>query len=137
MDWIIGKRVPSVTKHNRLHHPVFCLLFACSMPFGVLADGHGSHGTDLSNGEEIFETCAICHGANAGGGEDFEAPKLAGQYDWYLMTQLRNFREGARGTHDDDVNGQIMQPMAEDLTDEDIADVVAYIMTLDGSIPEE
>ena len=114
----------TVERTRRLHRSVLCVFFILSLPLGVLADGHGSHGSDLARGEEIFETCAICHGPNAGGGEDFEAPKLADQYDWYLVTQLRNFRECARGTHDDYVNGQIMQPMAEDLTDADIANVV-------------
>ncbi|MEM7364461.1 MAG: c-type cytochrome, partial [Pseudomonadota bacterium] len=114
---------------------IVCLMSASTLPLIVLADGHSK--AKLEQGEEVFETCAICHGVNAGGGEDFEAPKLAGQYDWYLTTQLKNFRDGARGTHEDDINGQIMQPMAEDLSDEEIDSVVAYIMTLDGTVPDD
>ena len=79
----------------------------------------------------------MCHGEQAQGGEDFEAPKLAGQHDWYLMLQLQNFRAGIRDTHEDDENGHVMRPMALVLTDENIDDVVTYIMTLDPNFEEE
>lgn len=122
---------------SRLYPFVGAAMISCVLPVAI-ADGHGHAGAGpLAKGAEVYETCAICHGPNAGGGEDFEAPKLAGQYDWYLKTQLRNFRAGIRGTHDDDDNGQIMRPMAEELSDEDIDNVVAYILTLDGTVPAD
>lgn len=86
---------------------------------------------DPDKGKQVFEVCVVCHGEQAEGNEDIGAPKLAGQHAWYLITQLENFRAGIRGTHEDDDNGQVMQPMAVPLSDEDIANVVAYIGTLD------
>lgn len=123
-------------------------LIALSMASSALANGDIENGTDgdiengadgdIENGAEVFEdVCAMCHGEQAQGGEDFEAPKLAGQHDWYLILQLENFRSGIRGSHEDDENGQLMRPMALALEEKDVADVVAYIMTLDQNFTEE
>jgi len=50
--------------------------------------------SNIDKGAEVFESvCTMCHGEQAQGGEDFEAPKLAGQHDWYLELQLNNFRQ--------------------------------------------
>jgi cytochrome c oxidase subunit 2 len=100
--------------------------------FSALADGN------IENGAEVFEgVCTMCCGEQAQGGEDFEAPKLAGQHDWYLIAQLENFRSGIRGTHVGDDNGHVMRPMALALKEGDVEDVVAYIMTLDPNFVEE
>ena len=97
----------------------------------VMAEDETSAEAALEHGEEVFDDCSICQGENAEGGEDYGAPKLAGHLDWYLIRQLKNFRAGIRGTHDDDEFGPVMQPMAAELEDQEIEDVVAYIMTLD------
>ena len=81
-------------------------------------------------GEVIFNHCMACHGEQGMGDEDNEAPRLAGQHSWYLVTQLENFRASRRGTHEDDENGQMMQAMAANLSDEDIENVAAYIAML-------
>jgi len=87
----------------------------------------------VERGAEVFDDCSICHGDYAEGGEDYGAPKLAGQLDWYLIRQLKNFRAEFRGIAEGDEFGPVMQPMATDLEDQDIDDVVAYIMTLDAN----
>jgi cytochrome c oxidase subunit 2 len=75
--------------------------------------------------------CAACHGASGEGNLAMNAPKLGGQGAWYLERQLRQFKQGARGTHDKDVYGKLMAPMAATLPDDAaIANVVAYIATL-------
>lgn len=90
----------------------------------VNADG------DVEKGEAVFQNCMACHGEQAMGDEDNEAPRLAGQHSWYLVTQLKNFRAGVRGAHEEDDNGQMMRAMAMTLSDEDIEHVVTYIGTL-------
>lgn len=108
------------------------------LPALVIMAGNTFADGDVEKGAEVFEgVCTMCHGEQAQGGEDFEAPKLAGQYDWYLISQLENFRSGIRGTHEDDDNGHVMRPMALALKDGDVEDVVAYIMTLDPNFVEE
>jgi cytochrome c oxidase subunit 2 len=86
---------------------------------------------DAAAGMGLYTVCAACHGAQAEGNPTLNAPKLAGQGDWYLRRQLLAFKNGLRGTHDKDVYGKVMAPMAATLTDEAaINNVVAYIKTL-------
>jgi len=51
--------------------------------------------------------------------------------DWYLVTQLSNFKQGIRGAHPKDMYGPQMASMAGFLADDQAAsDLVAYIDTL-------
>jgi len=82
-------------------------------------------------GKPLYAVCAACHGSQAEGNPALHAPKLSGQGDWYLKRQLKYFKNGARGTHDKDVFGKMMAPMAATLADDAAIDnVVAYIKTL-------
>ena len=86
---------------------------------------------DIEQGADLYANCAVCHGADGEGIWALNAPALAGQSDWYLVTQLRNFREEIRGAHPMDLYGDQMMMLADVLaTDEDINDVVAYLNTL-------
>lgn len=86
---------------------------------------------DAAAGKPLYAVCAACHGAQAEGNAALHAPKLSGQRDWYLKRQLKYFKQGARGTHDKDVFGKTMAPMAATLGDDAaINNVTAYIKTL-------
>lgn len=86
---------------------------------------------DAAAGKPLYAVCGACHGTQAEGNPTLNAPKLSGQGHWYLKRQLENFKRGARGTHDKDVFGKQMAPMAATLADEAAIDnVVAYIETL-------
>jgi len=86
---------------------------------------------DAVAGQQGFAVCAGCHGAQGEGNPQLNAPKLAGQGDWYLKRQLQYFKTGARGAHEKDTFGKMMAPMAATLADEAAIDnVVAYIKTL-------
>jgi cytochrome c553 len=86
---------------------------------------------NVERGRTTYQTCATCHGADASGNEAIGAPALAGQNDWYLVTQLQNFKSGARGAHPDDSYGAQMGPMARMLPNDDVInDVVSFINTL-------
>jgi len=88
---------------------------------------------DVTRGERIYGSCAACHGADGEGIWAVNAPALAGQNDWYLASQLRNFRDGIRGAHPGDLYGDQMMLMADILpSDDDVDDVVAYLNTLSG-----
>lgn len=87
------------------------------------------HG-DVDRGRRQFATCAACHGADARGNFATQAPRLQGASDWYLARQLRNFRNGVRGTHPQDVYGEQMALVAGMFTDDaDISAMVAYLNT--------
>ena len=86
---------------------------------------------DAAAGKPLYAVCSACHGVQAEGNPAMHAPKLSGQRDWYLQRQLKYFKNGARGTHDKDVFGRTMAPMAATLADDTaIANVSAYIRTL-------
>ena len=58
------------------------------------------------------------------------APRLKGMSDWYLVTQLKNFKQGIRGAHPKDLYGPQMAAMAAILADDKATDdLVAYIGT--------
>ena len=79
----------------------------------------------------LYANCGACHGAAAQGVQATNAPRLKGMSDWYMVTQLKNFRHGVRGAHMKDPYGPQMVSMAAILTDDKaIDDVVAYINTL-------
>jgi cytochrome c oxidase subunit 2 len=86
---------------------------------------------DAAAGKALYAVCAACHGATGEGNVALNAPRLSGQGAWYLERQLTLFKQGARGTHEKDVFGKMMAPMAATLADDTaIANVAAYIATL-------
>lgn len=86
---------------------------------------------DIDKGKAHYSTCAACHGVDGRGNEALGSPDLTIPNDWYLVTQLKNFRSGARGSHPSDIYGMQMRASARLLADDDaINDVVAYINTL-------
>ena len=91
----------------------------------------------MARGQELFETCAPCHGDAAQGNPDIEAPAIAGLPQWYLEAQLQSFQEGWRGKHAQDLAGLRMRPMAVTLNrDGDIASVAQYVASFPATYPE-
>lgn len=88
-------------------------------------------GGDAEKGAQYYLVCATCHGQNGEGNQAPNAPPLAGSSDWYLQTQLHNFKAGIRGADTRDATGMQMRGMAYTLPDDQaILDVLAYIQTL-------
>ncbi len=85
---------------------------------------------DARNGKKLYVTCSKCHGKQAKGKWAVNAPRIAGMSDWYMATQLKNFKQGIRGAHPQDVTGRQMESMVLSLNDEKIDDLIAYINTL-------
>jgi cytochrome c oxidase subunit 2 len=110
------------------------LLLSVSLGVAPLASAAG----DIERGKQLYAVCSACHGPNAEGMAALNAPANAGQDPWYMTRQLKNFKAGIRGAHPDDTFGAQMRPMAMVLaTDEQIADVVAYITSLDPPDPPQ
>lgn len=88
-------------------------------------------GGDPVAGQALFATCMACHGPAAAGNQQLGAPPLNGASDWYLLTQIKHFKDGVRGANPADTSGATMRPMAKTLADEKaMKDVIAYVMTL-------
>jgi cytochrome c553 len=77
---------------------------------------------DIAAGKEQAEMCAGCHGEN-GISQMENVPSLAGQLDQYIQWQLVFFRAGAR-------KNEQMQPIVEQLNNEDIRNLGAYFASL-------
>jgi cytochrome c oxidase subunit 2 len=83
---------------------------------------------DVDTGRRRYATCAACHGADGHGIAATNAPRLRGMSDWYMARQLRNFRDGVRGAHPQDIYGGQMALVAGMLADDAaVGDVLAYI----------
>lgn len=77
---------------------------------------------DLAAGKEKAELCVGCHGEN-GISQMENIPSLAGQPDQFIQWQLVYFRAGAR-------KNEQMQPIVEQITNEDIRNLGAYFASL-------
>ena len=77
---------------------------------------------DIVAGKARAEICVGCHGEN-GISQIGNIPSLAGQPDQFIQWQLVYFRAGSRK------NAQ-MQPITEDITNEDIRNLGAYFASL-------
>lgn len=83
--------------------------------WGVDNVGNAAAGKDKSS------TCVACHGSD-GNSTVPMWPKIAGQYDKYLVKQLKEFRLGDKGPRFE----PSMYGMVANLTDQDIADLAAF-----------
>jgi len=81
-----------------------------------------AHAADVSAGKEKAELCIGCHGEN-GISQMENIPSLAGQQDQFIQWQLVYFRAGSR-------KNEQMQPIVEQLNNEDIRNLGAYFASL-------
>lgn len=93
------------------------------MIFGLSACGGTDIVGDPASGAEKAAICGQCHGQD---GISFIPiyPNLAGQKQEYMELQLQAFRAGHR------INAA-MTPHAQNLSDQDIADLSAFYANLD------
>lgn len=80
---------------------------------------------DAENGKALFYTCTGCHGIadykNAY--PTYRVPKVGGQNEQYLVSALTSYKKGER-PH------PTMRAQGEGLSDQDIADLAAYLSSL-------
>jgi cytochrome c553 len=92
----------------------------------------------VPEGKKIYEEgissanvppCASCHGPDGKGADAF--PRLAGQLHDYIFRKLTNWEQERGQNKEKPDNSAIMQPIAHDLTPEQIKAVAAYVSTLE------
>jgi cytochrome c553 len=81
-----------------------------------------AHAADGAAGKAKAEICAGCHGDN-GISQTENIPSIAGQPDQFIQWQLVFFRAGSR-------KNEQMQPIVEEITNEDIRNLGAYFSSL-------
>src|SRR3954451_1978378 len=93
----------------------------CAVGFFALASA-SAQGAETAAVKEKAEMCTACHG-EAGISQTENIPSLAGQPDQFIQWQLVFFRGGAR-------KSEQMQPIAEQISNEDIRAFGAYFASL-------
>jgi len=91
----------------------------------VVLAGVRAIAADTSAGKAKADACVSCHGEN-GVSEIDDTPSLAGQPDAFIQWQLVFFRSGAR-------KNEVMTPIAEQLSNEDVRDLAGYFASLNPS----
>jgi cytochrome c553 len=103
------------------------LLLALSAA-AMLAACEYAAAADVAAGKTLAEGCAGCHGAT-GISQMPLTPSLAGQPDEFVQWQLVYFRSGVR-------KNEVMSPIAEALSNEDIRNLGAYYASLPPPPPQ-
>lgn len=93
---------------------VCMLMFSPSSPAG-----------NPARGLEKSEVCQSCHGRDGNLVPNDETPRLAGQYEDYLVHALEAYRSGDR-------QHAIMNGFAGELSDQDIEDLAAWYARQEG-----
>jgi cytochrome c553 len=80
---------------------------------------------DKAKGRTLVYTCNGCHGVPgyANAYPEYHVPHIAGQNEQYIVNALKAYKSGER-TH------PTMGIQAQSLSDEEIADVAAYLSSL-------
>ena len=80
---------------------------------------------DAASGKGLTYTCRGCHGVTGykNAYPTYHVPKLGGQSEVYLLNALHEYREGKRKHH-------TMQAQAESFSEQDIADIAAYLSSI-------
>jgi cytochrome c553 len=100
------------------------LLSAASLVLAVAALPAAAKG-DAEKGKALFYTCTGCHGIadykNAY--PTYRVPKVGGQNEQYLVAALTGYKNGER-------KHPTMQAQAESFSEQEIADIAAYLSSL-------
>ena len=94
----------------------------------LLADCGQASAADVAAGKALAEGCAGCHGAD-GVSQMPLTPSLAAQPDEFVQWQLVYFRSGTR-------KSEVMGPISEALSNEDIRNLGAFYASLLPPKPE-
>lgn len=80
---------------------------------------------------QVYKTkCAACHGLQAMGTQQFQAPVIAGLGSSYIQKQLINFKTEIRGAKGSSASTAAMTAIASSLSDNEISGVAEYLSQL-------
>ena len=95
---------------------MFCASLVFAMSFNLCAQ-------DAAKGAALYKQCILCHGDKGDGNPAQKAPRISGQYDWYVEKQLEDMKALRR-------KNPIMTPFVSKLSSADIKELAAYISKL-------
>jgi len=97
----------------------------------------GVSGKDKSIPADDLVYCTVCHGVNLMGNVLLKAPRLSGMAPWNVKYQLQGFKNRWRGTHEEDLAGLEMRPMAESLTEKQVERAAEFVASTWSDIPQK
>jgi len=109
LNKLIASREPRKKKKANLK-----LLKKVSVPTLVLTSD------EQKRGQKLYKKCIVCHGKYGTGKKSQKAPKIAGQYDWYIYDKIKSMQKGIW-------ENKKMYPYIKKLSDKDIKDLSAYL----------
>ena len=104
----------------------FTLLAACLALFASLAAHAQTPATGSpGKGKQLTYTCQGCHGITGykNAYPSYQVPKITGQSAEYVVNALTEYRKGTR-------KHPTMQAQAQSFSEQDIADIAAYLSSL-------
>ncbi|TFV99592.1 cytochrome c4 [Oxalobacteraceae bacterium OM1] len=116
---------------NRAFQPILKSVFVAMLAVSsaaFAAEEQKAPKADPAKGEALYTNgdagrnipaCASCHGA-AGNSTIVQNPKLAGQFDTYIVKQLTEFKTPAR-------QNPVMSPIAKALSEDEMKNIAAYL----------
>tara|TARA_X000000950_G_scaffold114010_1_gene143425 strand:+ start:83 stop:406 length:324 start_codon:yes stop_codon:yes gene_type:complete len=99
---------------NKLYSKVFVLMFFFTI-------GQATSGDPVAGEARYKKTCINCHGPAGMGVASY--PKISGKEISYVTAMLETYREGIEVGP----NSSLMIMMAQPLTDDEIANLAAYL----------
>jgi cytochrome c oxidase subunit 2 len=139
-DYRAGRRGSHVHDHTGRQ----MALMAIALPDEAVVDALARHaaalpahrpaptlaGADPERGKALYQSCAACHGPKGEGNDQRASPRLDVLQDWYLMAQMRKYRDGFRGTDAGDTSARLMAAQALATSESQWADIAAWLATV-------
>jgi cytochrome c553 len=97
--------------------------------FAMCAAAGMVHAGDPVAGQQKSQVCQACHGADGNTSTDPSYPRLAGQFEDYLVHALRAYKSGER-------DNAIMAGFMATLSDRDIRDLAAFYARQKGDLKD-
>jgi cytochrome c553 len=113
---------------NRIFEMKRIATFSLLVSMLAAAPAFAAEKGNIEAGKQKSLPCQACHGAD-GNSIDPMYPRIAGQYEDYLVRSLKEYRSGKR-------KNAIMGGFATTLSDQDIADLSAFYSALPGKLAD-
>jgi len=84
---------------------------------------------DPVKGKEYSKSCVVCHRHDFTGLISERSPSLPQLSNWYMQGQLQKYKRNIAGYNVEDSDGYAMSDLMKDYSNQQIADMVAYIKT--------
>jgi cytochrome c553 len=99
-------------------------LFLTTLALVTFLFAHSIQAQDLEKGATLYKQCILCHGDKGDGVPAQKAPRISGQYDWYILKQLQDMKAQTVRKN------PVMVPFLSKLSEQDMKDLAAYISKL-------